>query len=152
MVIYIQVLDDNKEIMNPSTSGLEFAKNLAKVYTEKQMDVVMGGRDLRDELWRLKIMDKLNGLPDELKDYEDGILYHKLPYYKIQECIDTKFMELYQGLSEGKKEMPHIPSEEMEADLPKYSEGVLKSYGDGRTGASLIVVNDQYLFMSSHYF
>ncbi len=157
MVTYIYLLDNEKKPINsiPSgtSTGIDIAEDLAKVYIERWMDVPMGRRDLEKELWRLKVIDNLNGMPEDMKEYLEGIPNDKIPYYDIQERIDTKFMELYQGLGESKKGMPDISSEEIEADLPKYLEGVLKTYKElGQIGAGVIIVNDLYLIRFSQNF
>ena len=54
MVTYIYLLDNEKKPINsiPSgtSTGMDIAKDLAKVYTEKHMDVAMSGRNLEREL------------------------------------------------------------------------------------------------------
>ncbi len=154
MVTYIYLLDNEKKPINsiPSgtSTGMDIAKDLAKVYTEKHMDVAMSGRNLERELWKLKVMDNLDILPDDMKEYMKGIPKEKIYCDRLSERINDEFIKIYPSFY-GK--FPEISDEEIEADLPKYLESVLKSYEKlGQIGAGVIVINDRYLIRSSQNF
>ena len=129
---------------------MDIAKELAEVYIKRWMEVPMGGRDLEKELWRLKVMDNLDRLPDDMKEYMEGIPNDRIYYSKLPKRIDDEFNKTYQN---SNKTFPKISDEEMETDLPKYLEGILREHKNlGQIGAGVIVVNDRYLIRFSQNF